>query len=224
MQPRLSESPITRYIFIRAGAALAAVLSAIGGVLYQPDKGERAATWSIRRQDARIFFPLLYLLWIAVALALCWAQFAPEPTALLQQITLPPHEGNGAAYSVLARFSAVTIGLAVIAMLLTPIITNTGRLIMTIAQLITRKFVQPGLDKLRNEGKAEGIAEGVAQGLAEGVAQGLAQGVAQGVAQGETQGRAAAYTEFRAWLNRREAAIARGEPFSEPAPDEAGNL
>lgn len=204
MQPRLSESSITRYIFIRAGAALAAVLSAIGGVLYQPDEGERAATWSIRRQDARIFFPLLYLLWIAVALALCWAQFAPEPPALLQRITLPPHEGNGAAYSVLARFAAVALGLAVTAMLLTPIITNTGRLIMTIAQLITKKFVQPGLDKLRNEGKAEGIA--------------------QGVAQGETQGRAAAYIEFRAWLNRREDAIARGEPFSEPAPDEVGNL
>ena len=216
MQPCLSESSITRYFFIRAGAALAAVLSVIGGVLYQPDEGERAATWSIRRQDARIFFPLLYLLWIAVALALCWAQFAPEPPALLQRITLPPHEGTGAAYSVLARFSAVAIGLAVIAMLLTPIITNTGRLIMTIAQLITRKFVQPGLDKLRNESKAEGIAQGVAQGVA--------QGIAQGVAQGETQGRAAAYIEFRAWLNRREAAIARGESFSEPAPDEAGNL
>ena len=81
---------------------------------------------------------------------------------------------------------------------------------MTFVQIITGKFVQPGLDKLRNEGKAEGMAEGVAQGIA------------QGVAQGETQGRAAAYTEFRAWLNRREAAIARGEPFSEPAPDEAG--
>ena len=69
---------------------------------------------------------------------------------------------------------------------------------MTFVQIITGKFVPPGLAKLRNEGKAEGVA------------------------QGETQGRAAAYTEFRAWLNRREAAIARGEPFSEPAPDEAG--
>ena len=73
---------------------------------------------------------------------------------------------------------------------------------MTFVQIITGKFVLPGLVKLRNEGKAEGMAEGVAQG--------------------ETQGRAAAYIEFRAWLNRREAAIARGEPFSEPAPDEVG--
>ena len=69
---------------------------------------------------------------------------------------------------------------------------------MTFVQIITGKFVPPGLAKLRNEGKAEGLA------------------------QGETQGRAAAYIEFRDWLNRREAAIARGEPFSEPAPDEVG--
>ena len=89
---------------------------------------------------------------------------------------------------------------------------------MTFVQIITGKFVPPGLAKLRNEGKAEGMAEGVAQG----VAQGMAEGIAQGMAQGEMQGRAAAYIEFRAWLNRREAAIARGEPFSEPAPDEVG--
>ena len=69
---------------------------------------------------------------------------------------------------------------------------------MTFVQIITGKFVPPGLAKLRNEGKTEGLAEGVAQG------------------------RAAAYIEFRAWLNRREAAIAGGEPFSEPAPDEVG--
>ena len=119
---------------------------------------------------------------------LCYAQFAPEPPALLQRITLPPHTGDGAAYSVLARFSAVAIGVAVAAMLLTPMITNTGRLIMTIAQILTRKFVQPGLDKLLNEGKA------------------------------------AAYTEFRDWVDRRDAAVARGEPFNEPAPDEAGNF
>ena len=77
---------------------------------------------------------------------------------------------------------------------------------MTFVQIITGKFVPPGLAKLHNEGKAAGLAEGVAQGIAQGVA----------------QGRAAAYIEFRAWLNRREAAIARGEAFSEPAPDEAG--
>ena len=69
---------------------------------------------------------------------------------------------------------------------------------MTFVQIITGKFVPPGLAKLRNEGKTEGLAEGVAQG------------------------RAAAYIEFRAWMNRREAAIARGDPFSEPAPDEVG--
>lgn len=93
---------------------------------------------------------------------------------------------------------------------------------MTFVQIITGKFVPPGLAKLRNEGKAEGLAQGMAESVAQGIAQGVAQGMAEGIAQGEMQGRAAAYIEFRGWLNRREAAIARGEPFSEPAPDEVG--
>ena len=101
---------MTRYILLKAGAALASALAAIAGILYQPDEGERPDTWSIRRQDARIFFPLLYLLWIAAAAVLAWAQFDPDPPALLQRLTLPPHQGDGAAYTVLQRFAAIAIG------------------------------------------------------------------------------------------------------------------
>ena len=100
---------MTRYILLKAGAGLAAALSAIAGILYQPDEGERPDTWSIRRQDARIFFPLLYLLWIGAAAVLAWAQFDPDPPALLQRLTLPPHQGDGAAYTVLQRFAAIAI-------------------------------------------------------------------------------------------------------------------
>ena len=85
---------------------------------------------------------------------------------------------------------------------------------MMVVQFLTRKFVQPGLDKLLNEGREEGRAEGREEGKAEWLA--------QSVARGETRGRAAAYAEFREWLDRRDAAVARGEPFDEPAPDEAG--
>ena len=89
---------------------------------------------------------------------------------------------------------------------------------MMVVQFLTRKFVQPGLDKLLNEGKAAGLA----QGKAEGLAQGRAERRAQGRAEGRAQGKAAGYAEFREWLDRRDAAVARGEPFDEPAPDEAG--
>ena len=189
---------MTRYIIIKAGAVLVATLVAVAGILYQPDEGERSDAWSIRRRDARIFFPLLYLIWIGAGAALSWSQFAPEPPALLQRLTLPPHRGDGAAYIVLARFAAIAIGLAVLAMTLTPIITNTGRLIMTLAQIIARKWIKPGMDKMIAEGSADAIAATAATATS------------------------ASNKEWRHWLNRRDAALAKGEPFTEPAPDESG--
>ena len=36
----------------------------------------------------------------------------------------------------------------------------------------------------------------------------------------QQEGRDAERTAWRAWLNRRDAAVAKGEPFDEPAPDE----
>ena len=207
---------MTRYILLKAGAALVATLAAIAGILYQPDEGERPDTWSIRRQDARIFFPLLYLLWIAAAAALAWAQFAPDPPALMQRLTPPPHQGDGAAYLVLARFSAIAIGLAILAMILTPLIANTGRLIMALAQTIIRKWIQPGMDKMIAEGSADAIAAAAAAAAATAAADATAAAtVAATAATTSTNNK-----EWRAWLTRRDAALAQGQPFHEPAPDE----
>ena len=220
---------MTRYIIIKAGAVLVATLVAVAGILYQPDEGERSDAWSIRRRDARIFFPLLYLIWIGAGAALSWSQFAPEPPALLQRLTLPPHRGDGAAYIVLARFAAIAIGLAVLAMILTPIITNTGRLIMTLAQIIARKWIKPGMDKMIAEGSADAIAA-AAEAAAAAATAAAAAATADAVAAATTTATATATAatasasnkEWRHWLNRRDAALAKGEPFTEPAPDEAG--
>ena len=100
----------------------------------------------------------------------------------------PPYQGDSATYTVLQRFAAIAIGLAILAMILTPLIANTGRLIMTLAQTIIRKWIQPGMDKMIAEGSAGAIA--------------------------------ARNKEWRDWLNRRDAALAQGQPFHEPAPDE----
>ena len=104
----------------------------------------------------------------------------------------PPHQGDGAAYTVLQRFAAIAIGVAILAMILTPLIANTGRLIMTLAQTIIRKWIQPGMDKMIAEGSAGAIAATAS----------------------------AKNREWRDWLNRRDAALAQGQPFHEPAPDE----
>ena len=65
-------------------------------------------------------------------------------------------------------------------------------------QIIARKWLKPGMDKMIAEGNADAIAAAT------------------------TAAASASNKEWRHWLNRRDAALAKGEPFSEPAPDEAG--
>ena len=81
-------------------------------------------------------------------------------------------------------------------------------------------------EKLRAEGRAEGLAKGLAEGrakgeavgLAEGEAIGLAKGEAIGLAEGEAIGLAKGRAEARAWLERKAAAEQAGLPFDEPPP------
>ena len=85
-------------------------------------------------------------------------------------------------------------------------------------QIIARKWIKPGMDKMIAEGNADAIAA-----AAEAAA---AAATADAVAAATTTAAAATVSatnkEWRHWLNRRDAALAKGEPFTEPAPDEAG--
>ena len=65
-------------------------------------------------------------------------------------------------------------------------------------QIIARKWLKPGMDKMIAKGNADAIAAATDATVS------------------------ATNKEWRHWLNRRDAALAKGEPFSEPAPDEAG--
>ena len=49
------------------------------------------------------------------------------------------------------------------------------------------------------------------------------EGKAEGLAEGREEGRVEAYVEWEEWNRRREAAAAKGEPFSEPPPSLNGN-
>ena len=75
---------------------------------------------------------------------------------------------------------------------------------MTLAQTIIRKWIQPGMDKMIAEGSADAIATATAAATA-------ATAAATTSANNK---------EWRDWLNRRDAALAQGQPFHEPAPDE----
>ena len=96
-------------------------------------------------------------------------------------------------------------------------------------QIIARKWIKPGMDKMIAEGSADAIAaaaEAAAAAATAATAAATADAVADAVAAATTTAAAATVSatnkEWRHWLNRRDAALAKGEPFTEPAPDEAG--
>ena len=66
---------------------------------------------------------------------------------------------------------------------------------MTLSQWITANWVTPYIQKAEARGRAEGVSEGLSQGVAKSNA------------------------EWRAWLERKDAAEALGLAFDEPPPD-----
>ena len=70
---------------------------------------------------------------------------------------------------------------------------------MTLSQWITANWVTPYIQKAEARGRAEGVSEGLSQGISQGVAKSNA--------------------EWRAWLERKDAAEAQGLAFDEPPPD-----
>ena len=133
-------------LIIATGTAIVAVLRVIGGALYQPDDGERVSTWSVRKRDARVFYLLLAALWVVAAAGLAWAQYDPAPPRVLEWATLPPHTGDGSVFVVAQRFGVVVIPLLAAALLLTPIVTGIGRILMTIASFINEKILDPFIE------------------------------------------------------------------------------
>ena len=57
----------------------------------------------------------------------------------------------------------------------------------------------------------------------EGRAEGHAKGRAEGHAEGRAEARAETNKKWREWLQRKEEADSKGEPFNEPAPDAVAN-
>ena len=77
---------------------------------------------------------------------------------------------------------------------------------MTLSQWITANWVTPYILKAEAKGEARGEARGRAKGISEGFSQGVAKRNA----------------EWRAWLERKDAAEALGLAFDELPPDGRG--
>ena len=160
-----------------------------------PQPEDRESIWSIYRRDARTFFRLVGLLWLA-ALVYVGYKTLNEPAAQWRSATSESwwQTAGDFALAVLHDFSGVGIGIAILSMLLTRPLNLTGELLMSLYQFMVNNFVNPVIEARRAEGRAEGRVEGRAEGRAEE--------------------RAA----WREWNRRRLDAEAQGQPFSEPPP------
>ena len=101
---------------------------------------------------------------------------------------------------VLARFTAFGLGLTMLCILLTIVLAVVWRFLMALSDVINRKWVEPQKEKYfasRKDAWEKRMREEV---------------------RNQVQDEASA--AWRGWLNRRDAAAAKGDPFDEPAPDE----
>ncbi len=214
-------------LLLAAGSAIAAALRFIGGILYQPDTEERTSVWSVRRRDAQLFFTMTFVFWTLAAALLAYVQYGPDAPEILYRMAPPlPPGATPTVYNLVERFGGIVIGLAAAAMLLTPTLTVSGRCLMGIARFINEKLLVPRVNKMVESHLNRRLAEARAESIAETQAivhnQIRDEGRAEGHAVGHAVASAEANRRWRQWLERHDAALARGEPFDEPAPDQAG--
>ncbi len=217
-------------LLIATGLAVVTILRVIGSALYQPDDGERVSTWSIRKRDARIFFLLLYGLWIAGAFVLAYSQYSSAPPSMIKWATLPPHVGDGALYVVIQRLGSVAVPLMVVALVMTPTLTSAGRIQMSLSQFINEKIldpiieakaVAPRLEHRLAEARAEAAAEAAeaAAEAAEAAAEAATEAAAEAATEAAAKATAHTNEQWANWVARRDEALAQGREFNEPRPD-----
>ena len=64
----------------------------------------------------------------------------------------------------------------------------------------------------------EGYQEGLIEGLRESVRKAMREGLNRGFSEGLLRGKSERDRDWDSWLERREKALAEGQPFDEPSP------
>lgn len=169
-----------------------------------PQPEERESIWSINRKDAKTFFRLVSLLWIA-GIAYTGHRARRDPTA---EWNIPAGEPGGLwlqhigdfVIATLGEFSGIAIGIAIIAMLLTRPVNIAGEILMSVYQAMVNRFVIPVIEAHEARGRAEGLEAGRVEGL--------------------EAGRIAERAKWQEWNRRRMDAEAQGRTFNEPPPSD----
>ena len=126
-----------------------------------PRLEEHVSVWSIAARDAKTFFRIVGVLWLA-ALGFAFYRKRDElpwesgAGGLADQAWL--HVGNF-TFAVLADFGTVCIAITIIAMLLTRAVNKTGELLMSLYQFVVNRYVIPVIEAHKAEGRAEERAE-----------------------------------------------------------------
>lgn len=206
-------------LLLLLGRATAAALHRIGRFLCQADVDERVSIWSIGRQDARVFFPLLLLVWTLGLAALAGAHYASSPPALLLEITpsrLRQPDAN--TYTILEEFSKIVLGLAALTLLATPILTNSGRILMSIAGIINEKFLEPRINRIKEGFRDELVAEIHAETRAKARDEARAEVRDEMRAEGRVEGQAESDARWREWLSRNAPELSEQLQQDDPPP------
>ena len=130
-------------------------------------------------------------------------------------------------WGAMAPLAAVSVPGAVI-------LTEIARWVMVLAAWLENrlersreayraKILEEGRAKILEEGRAKILEEGRAEILEEGRAEILEEGRAEILEEGRPRILAEADREWESWNRRREEAVARDEPFTEPPPSVSRN-
>lgn len=196
----------------KATRSVAALLLWVASNALWPAPGsERESIWSVSKANARLFFNLTFVIWTGALTLLSldeWAK-AAAPVATLR-------EAGYFAEIVLARFTAFGLGLTMLCILLTIVLAVVWRFLMALSDVINRKWVEPQKEKYfasRKDAWEKRMREEVQSQVREEVRKQVRE-------EARNQAQDEASAAWRGWLNRRDAAAAKGDPFDEPAPDE----
>ena len=139
-----------------------------------PKSPDWVSAFSVRKRDLCVFMPVLIAMWVATVAMLAYVQYAAEPLPVVFQIVPERTDESGHIYQVYVRFGRVVIPLVATSMAVTYILKVGAavaralylllahrlprRVAMTIANVLSRSYVERRVDELRAEGKAEGEA------------------------------------------------------------------
>ena len=153
-----------------------------------PRLEEHVSVWSVAARDAKTFFRIVGVLWLA-ALGFAFYRKRDELPSNSRAGGLadqPWLDIGDFTFAVLAHFGTVAIAITIVAMLLTRAVNKTGELLMSLYQFVVNRYVIPVIEEHKAEGRDQGRAENQA--------------------------------EWQAWNERRLAAEREGREFTEPTP------